>query len=353
MLLNGIFAAITTPFYSDGKVYLRKIEHNVDRYSRTPISGIAVLGSTGEAVMLSDEERREVLREARNAAASHTVLLAGTGAESAITTLELTEYAASLNYDAALVRPPHYYKPQMKPENLLAYYRFVADRSPLPIVIYNMPAFIGFDIPVEVIAALAEHPNVIGIKESGGNLEKIERLVQSTRHVQYEVPVTETFTAVTGRMLADEKDEKEDKAENMVPVGSLSASAATSVAVRPRLKTRTKNAGFQVLCGSGPQVLGALEKGATGALIAFACVAPTACFEIYAAWKDHDQKLAEEKQQRIAAASQRIVVQLGIPGIKHGLDLNGYYGGPPRLPLLPVTSESKNEIEKLLADLRN
>ena len=349
MLLNGVFAAITTPFYPDGRVYLKKIEHNVERYSRTPISGIAILGSTGEAVMLSDEERREVLREARNAAASHTVLLAGTGVESAITTLELTEYAASLDYDAALIRPPHYYKPQMKPENLLAYYRFVADHSPIPVVIYNMPAFIGYDIPVEVIAALAGHPNIAGIKESGGSVEKIERLVEATRHVQYDVPVTETFTAVTRRMLLEEKDEKQ---ENMVPVKAIGG-MATTVAAQPRVKTRTKNAGFQVLCGSGQQVLNSLQKGATGALIAFACVAPTACFEIYAAWKDRDQKLADEKQQRIAAAAQRIVVQLSIPGIKYGLDLNGYYGGPPRLPLLPVTGEIKTEIEKLLADLRN
>lgn len=349
MLLHGIFAAITTPFYPDGRVYYRKIEHNVDRYSRTPISGIAVLGSTGEAVMLTDEERREVLREARNAAASHPVLLAGTGVESAITTLQLTEYAASLGYDAALIRPPHYYKPQMKPENLLAYYRFVADGSPIPVVIYNIPAFIGYDIPVEVIAALAEHPNIIGIKESGGSVEKIERLVEATRHVQHEVAVTETFTAVTRRMQTEEKD---GRPENMVPVQALGGTA-TSVAARPRLKTRTKNAGFQVLCGSGEQVLNSLQKGATGALIAFACVAPTACFEIYAAWKDRDQKLAEEKQQRIAAAARRIAVQLSIPGIKYGLDLNGYYGGPPRLPLLPVTAEIKNEIEKLLADLKN
>lgn len=348
MLLNGIFAAITTPFYPDGKVYLRKIEHNVDRYSRTPISGIAVLGSTGEALMLNDEERRDVLREARNAAASHTVLLAGTGAESTIATLELTEYAASLSYDAALVRPPSYYKPQMKPENILAFYRFVADRSPLPVVIYNAPVFTGYDMPVEIIAELADHPRIIGIKESGGSLEKIERLVEKTRHVQYEVPVTEVFTAVTARMLADP-----EKTENVVPVESLSGSTATAIAARPKIRTRTKNAGFQVLCGSGPLVLSSLEKGATGALIAFACVAPTACFEIYTAWKDRDPKLAEEKQQRIAAASQKIVSQLGIPGIKYGLDLNGYYGGPPRLPLLPVTADIKREIEKLLSDIRN
>jgi dihydrodipicolinate synthase/N-acetylneuraminate lyase len=348
VLLNGIFAAITTPFYSDGKVHFRKIEHNVDRYSRTPIAGIAVLGSTGEALMLTDEERRAVLQEARNAAANHTVLLAGTSAESAIATLELTEYAASLSYDAALLRPPSYYKPQMKPENILAFYRFVADRSPLPVVIYNAPSFTGYDIPVEIITALAEHPRIIGIKESGGSLEKIELLVERTRHVPYEVPVTEVFTAVTARMVASQ-----EKAGNMVPVENLSGGTTAAVAASPKIKTRTKNAGFQVLCGSGHLVLRALEKGATGALIAFGCVAPTACFEIYTAWKDRDPKLAEEKQQRISAASQRIVSQLGIPGIKHGLDLNGYYGGPPRLPLLPVTADIKQEIETLLADIRN
>jgi dihydrodipicolinate synthase/N-acetylneuraminate lyase len=348
VLLNGIFAAITTPFYSDGKVYFRKIEHNVDRYSRTPIAGIAVLGSTGEALMLTDEERRTVLREARNAAQNHTVLLAGTGAESAIATLELTEFAASLSYDAALIRPPSYYKPQMQPHNILAFYRFVADRSPLPLVIYNAPTFTGYDMPVEIITELAEHPRIIGIKESGGSLEKIERLVESTRHVQYEVPVTEVFTAVTSRMQTFG-----EKPGNVVPVENLSGGTATAVVAQPKIKTRSKNAGFQVLCGSGPLILSALEKGATGALVAFACVAPTACFEIYAAWKDRDPKLAQEKQQRIDVASRRIVSQLGIPGIKYGVDLNGYYGGSPRLPLLPVTAEIKQEIEKLLLDIRN
>jgi dihydrodipicolinate synthase/N-acetylneuraminate lyase len=236
----------------------------------------------------------------------------------------------------------------MKPENILAFYRFVADRSPLPVVIYNAPTFTGYDIPVEIITALAEHPRIIGIKESGGSLEKIELLVERTRHVQHEVPVTEVFTAVTARMMADQ-----EKAGNIVPLENLSGRTTTAVAARPTIKTRTKNAGFQVLCGSGHLVLPALEKGATGALIAFGCVAPTACFEIYAAWKDRDPKLAEEKQQRISTASQRIVSQLGIPGIKYGLDLNGYYGGPPRLPLLPVTADIKQEIERLLADIRN
>src|SRR5215475_11252823 len=140
MLLHGIFPPITTPFYPDGRIYLKKLEHNVERYSKTPIGGLVVLGSTGEAIMLSDEERREVLRTARAVCAPHKVLVAGTGCESAVETLLLTEYAAELGYDAVLVRTPHFYRPQMKPANLLAFYRMVADRSPIPVLIYSVPA---------------------------------------------------------------------------------------------------------------------------------------------------------------------------------------------------------------------
>src|SRR5947208_15363028 len=138
MFLQGIFPPITTPFYSDGRVYLKKLEHNVERYSKTPVAGIVVLGSTGEAIMLSDEERREVLKTAREACAPHKVLIAGTGAESALETARLTEYAASLGYDAALVRTPFFYKPQLKPANILAFYRAVPDHSPIPVLIYRM-----------------------------------------------------------------------------------------------------------------------------------------------------------------------------------------------------------------------
>ena len=139
MLLHGIFPPITTPFYPDGEVYYKKLESNVERYSRTPVAGIVVQGSTGEAILLSDQERRDVLKAAIAAAAPHKVMIAGTGIESAIETLRLTEYAAALGYDAAMVRTPHYYKKQMHPANLLAFYRTVADQSPLPIIIYNSP----------------------------------------------------------------------------------------------------------------------------------------------------------------------------------------------------------------------
>ena len=131
MLLSGIFTPITTPFYPDGQVYYKKIETNVEHYSRSPIAGIVVQGSTGEAIMLSDEERREVLKTAMAAAASNKAMIAGTGVESAFETLQLTEYAAQLGYDAALIRTPHFYRKQMQPANLLAFFRTVADRSAL------------------------------------------------------------------------------------------------------------------------------------------------------------------------------------------------------------------------------
>src|SRR6266404_5774861 len=202
MLLHGIFPPITTPFYPDGRVYLKKLEHNVERYSKTPVAGLTVLGSTGEAVMLSDEERWEVLKGARAACAPGKVLIAGTGAESAIETLRLTEYAAELGYDVALVRTPHYYKKQLQPASMLAFYRTVADRSPLPVIIYNFPQATGYDIPAELVIELAEHPNLIGIKESSGDVEKVRKMVEGTRQIRHSVTVTETFEAVTPRMLA-------------------------------------------------------------------------------------------------------------------------------------------------------
>jgi len=156
MLLHGIFPPITTPFYPDGRVYFKKLEQNVEHYSKTPVAGIVVLGSTGEAVMLSDEERRQTLKTASEACAAHKVLVAGTGAESALETLRLTDYAADLGYDVALVRTPFFYRSQMQPPNMLAFYRTVADRSPLPVMIYSVPPFTNYDMPVELVTELSE-----------------------------------------------------------------------------------------------------------------------------------------------------------------------------------------------------
>ena len=351
MLLSGIFPAITTPFYPDGRLYLRKLEHNVDRYSKTPIAGIVVLGSTGEAVSLTGEEQKDVLRVARENCANEKVLVAGVGQESAQATLETIEVAAKLDYDVALVRTPSYYRPQMKakPESLLAYYRFVADKSPLPVLLYSVPVFTAFDLPVEHVAELSAHPNIIGIKESSGSVEKIAAMKQACEKlaVRRDVPVTNTFEAVTRRMTTPANGSN----GNFVSAEALGGTAVAAAAP-PKLKTRTKNVGFQIAAGAAQTLLPSLQAGASAAVLAFAAPAPTACLEVYAAWKDANDKLADEKQQRITAAAQRIAA-FGVPGVKYALDLNGYYGGNARLPLLPLTQAEKDEIAALMRDLRN
>ncbi len=358
MLLNGIFPPITTPFYPEGNVYHRKLEHNVDHYSKTPAAGMVVLGSTGEAILLSDLEQRDVLRTAREAAAPNKVLIAGTGVESADGTLQLTEYAAKLGYDIAMVRTPHYYKKQMQPANILAFYRFVADRSPLPVIIYNFPPATGYDIPAEVVIELAEHPNLIGIKESSGDVEKVRRMVAATRHIKRSATVTETFDAVTPRMIQSSQEGRELVSIAAAPgdggrAPSSAKPSSSGVSIMGTLKTRQKEVGFQVLVGAAHKLEPSLQAGAVGAILAFATCAPTACYEIYAAWKEGNNELAQLKQERIAVAAQRIAGELGIPGLKHALDFNGYFGGPVRLPLLPLTADVKNEVEQLLSSIRN
>jgi 4-hydroxy-2-oxoglutarate aldolase len=355
MLLSGIFPPITTPFYPDGNVYYKKLEANVERYSRTPVAGLVVLGSTGEAILLSDDERRQVLKTARAATANHKVLIAGTGIESASETLRLTEYAAELGYDVAMVRTPHYYKGQMKPANMLAFYRFVADRSPLPVIIYNFPQATGYDMPAELVIELADHPNIIGIKESSGDVEKARKIVDGTGQVKRSATVTETFDAVTARMLKAASEGSGPGGE-LVPVAALAGPAKPSsagVSIVGALKTRQKEVGFQVLVGAAHKLESSLQAGAVGAILAFAVAAPTACYEIYAAWKEGDFELARLKQERIAKAAERVVGGLSIPGGKYAMDLNGYFGGPVRLPLLPLTADLKTEVEQLLADIRN
>jgi 4-hydroxy-2-oxoglutarate aldolase len=354
MLLSGIFSPITTPFYPDGKLYFKKLESNVERYSKTPVAGIVALGSTGEAILLSDEERRQVFKTVRDAAGVNKVLIAGTGVESAIETLRLTEYAAELGYDVALVRTPHYYKKQMQPTNMLAFYRTVADRSPLPVMIYNFPQATGYDIPAEVVIELADHPNLIGIKESSGDVEKVRKMVGGARHVKRTVSVTETFDAVTPRMLkAESAGNGSGELVSVTALSGASKPSSAAVSVIGGIKTRQKEVGFQVLVGAAQKLEPSLQAGAVGGILAFADPAPTACYEIYAAWKEGDAELARLKQHRIAKAAQRLVGELSIPGVKYAMDFNGYYGGPVRLPLLPLTANLKTEIEHLMADIRN
>jgi dihydrodipicolinate synthase/N-acetylneuraminate lyase len=245
------------------------------------------------------------------------------------------------------------------PANMLAFYRFVSDRSPLPILIYNFPQATGYDIPAEVVVELAEHPNLIGIKESSGSIEKVQKMVEGTRHIKRRATVTETFAPVTARMVtAAMAASASAEGGALVTVGALVGTAApkpssAGVAVVGRLKTRQKEVGFQVLVGAAQKLHPSLDAGAVGAILAFADCAPTACYEIYAAWKEGDAALAREKQERIAKAAERIVGGLSIPGVKYAMDYNGFFGGTARLPLLPLTADKKAEVEQLLENIRN
>lgn len=351
MLIEGVFAAVTTPFYPDERVYYRKLEANIARYSRSLIAGMVVLGSTGEAPALDDTETKEVLRTAAEGASPEKVLIAGVNRESLRSVLELAEVAAKARYDAVLVRTPTYYSTQMTPEVVANYFRAVADRSPLPVILYNIPRCVPYQIPVEMVADLAQHPNIIAIKDSSGSLDRIKGIVEATRTVpKRTVTVTPIFEAVTGRML----NQAVPQPSTFVPASDLAGGSALAVAPPvPALKTRTREVGFQVLTGSASIILPSLEAGASGAILGFGACAPEACYEVYFAWKERDPELAALKQKRIAAANTRITAELGIAGVKYACDFNGYYGGYPRQPLLPLTAAQKAEVEGILAEIRN
>jgi len=235
-----------------------------------------------------------------------------------------------------------------------------------------VPAFTNYDMPAELVIELAEHPNVIGMKESGGDVEKIRRMAAGTRHIKRTATVTETFAAVTPRMLKSAAPDRSENIGELVPVAALAGAtpghlgtaalgrpaeqgcaSSSAVTVRGDLKSRQKEVGFQILAGAAHKLHPALDAGAVGAVLAFADPAPTACYEIYAAWKEGDAELARVKQERIAQASVRVGSQLGISALKYAMDLNGYYGGPGRLPLLPLTAGQKTEVEELMSDIRN
>jgi 4-hydroxy-2-oxoglutarate aldolase len=351
MLIEGVFAAVTTPFYPDERVYFRKLEANMARYSRSLLAGMVVLGSTGEAPMLNDAETLDVLRVAAEATAPDKVLIAGIGRESVKGTVELAEAAAVHKYDAVLVRTSSYYAGQMSSAAVLHYFRSVADRSPLPVLLYNIPKCVPYQIPIEIVAELAAHPNIIGIKDSSGSVDRIRDQVAATRSApKRSETVTPIFEAVTARMLTA----KAEGSSTFVSAGELSGGIALATAPPSApIKTRTKEVGFQVICGSASAMLASLNEGASGGILALAACAPQACQEVYLAWKDHDLKLAEEKQKRIAGANKRVVGDLGISGVKYACDYNGYFGGHSRAPLLPLTAEEKAEVEGLLAEIRN
>ena len=366
MLLEGIFLPLTTPFHADGRLFLRKLEYNVARYSLTPASGMVVLGDEGEGDSLTDGETVEVLKTAIGAAADDKVMIANVGRESVWATMKLVEEAAKAGYDAVAIGAPWRWESRMECESD-TYFRTIADHSPLPVILVNDFSYSTYS---EFIGQLADHPQIIGAvhSEVPAVTPKLQppserpphaylaRLLKSAEGISRQATVTTTFAAVTGRMLRNSAP-----AANFISASSLGGAA--TVAPLPSLRTRTKKVGFQVLAGSTRTMLEAWGVGATGAVPRLAACAPQACCEVWQAFKDGDAPLAAEKQDRILEAAQLVeganqlsetsAYRRGIAPLKYGCDLNGYYGGRPRLPLLPLTSDQRFDMERCLAGLRN
>jgi 4-hydroxy-2-oxoglutarate aldolase len=355
MFLEGLHIPLTTPFHPDGRLNPRKLAANVERYSRTPAAGLIVLGPAGEPTLLSDDETREALSAAAESAAPEKVLIAGISRDSVHATLALAEFAAELRYDAVLVGKPGVLasfgidrpQPDSRVREVLTYFQSIADRSPIPVVLLNAR---DRALQVDTVAELAAHPHIVGLLDAQPhNIRSgaLARLLTLTAAVKHNVTVTSVFAAVTARM--------QTSATNgaLISTASLTGTATSVAEPSVAARTRIKSVGFQALAGDTDGMLDGLHAGAVGIAPAFAACAPQACYEVYAAWKDSDRPLAEEKQLRLDEAAHFAEELLGPGGLKFGCDLNGYFGGVPRLPHLPPTVEERAALQQLMKPLRN
>jgi 4-hydroxy-2-oxoglutarate aldolase len=288
--LSGIFPPLTTTFDKEENLRTDKIKFNIQRLSRHDLSGFLILGSNGELVMLSHNEKVEAFHAAREAIEPGKLMLAGTGCESTRETIMLTREAARAEADAALVLNPFYYKGQMSHDALVKHYFAVAEASSIPVIIYNMPSNSGLDMDAEIILAISQHPNIIGLKDSGGNLEKMEEIIRSAK------------------------------------------------------------TGFQVLAGSAGFLLPALKLGALGGILALANIAPAQCIDIYRLFNEGQLEEAEILQQKIIELNIAVTRKWGVPALKEAMQHCGMYGGPARKPLQPLTREQKEKIFELMKE---
>jgi len=286
-LLRGILPPLVTPFLPDGALDLPSFEANLAIYAGHDLSGYLVLGSNGEAASLEEDEKLALIRAARRGAGSR-LLMAGTGLESTRATVAFTRKAAEAGADAALVLTPHYYKGQMSSEAWRRHFEAVADASPIPVLLYSVPAFTGLSLPPGLPAALAGHPRIAGIKEPSGDLGLLGRIIAS-------VPPS-----------------------------------------------------FAVACGSAPVIYPALCLGAQGGILAIACCAPRPAAALYHAFLEGDHARARRIQVALTPLAVAVTHTYGVAGLKAAMDLAGLGGGAVRAPLLAVPPSATDEIRALL-----
>jgi dihydrodipicolinate synthase/N-acetylneuraminate lyase len=347
MLIDGIHIPLTVPFTRDGESYLRKLEYNVGRYSLTPAAGLVALTAGSEGASLSDEEIAETLRVIGSAADPTKVLVAAVAKDSVRGTMAVAREAEKAGFDAVLLTAPSQWE-RLSEEEVMLFFRAVADASPLPVVLGSESGSHGYRLSVDEIAELTRHGNVIGLYDEGLTVERYRAIAEATREKKREVLVTSVFAPVTRRMAQGQKDES-----GLVSATALAGGTAVATPELKALKMRTKVVGFQVMAaGSAVAMVELLEAGAAGAMLALSASAPQGCYEAYAAFKDGDPALAAEKGERLVEADAAIRA-LGIAGVKYGCDCNGYFGGAPRLPRVPLDVDGRAIVERVLAGIRN
>ena len=292
MKLGGVMPPITTPF-QDGKVALGKLKENLQKWNKTGLSGYLVLGSNGEAVYLNEKEKTKVIEVSREAIPKSKIMLVGTGMESTQETIRFTNQAAKMGADCALVVTPSYFKASMKPQILYDHFISAAESSRIGILLYNVPQFTGINMEPELVAKLSEHPNIIGIKDSSGNIQQLSEIVSLSRK------------------------------------------------------------GFAVFVGSAPVFFPALCVGAVGGILAVAQVAPQACVQIQNLFNKGKMDEARALQSQLTPLAKAVTTKYGIGGLKIAMDLAGYFGGNPRLPLKRPGRDVEEELKRLFLHLKD
>jgi 4-hydroxy-2-oxoglutarate aldolase len=292
MKLQGVLPPITTPF-NGAEIAFDRLKKNFERWNRTKLAGYLVLGSNGEAVYLSEEERIKVIEVCREAIPKEKIMLVGTGMESTGETIRFTNEAARLGADLALVVTPCYFKGSMTPQVFHDHFTAVAEASRIPILVYNVPQFTGINMEPPLIAKLSGHPNIAGIKDSSGNIDQLSQIIHQSA-----------------------KD-------------------------------------FAVFVGSAPVFFPALCVGAVGAILAVANALPELCTHIADLCAEGEYAKARELQNRLTPIAKAVTAIYGIGGLKAAMDLVGYFGGEPRAPLKKATPEAENVLRGLLEGLKD
>ncbi|XP_045190999.2 4-hydroxy-2-oxoglutarate aldolase, mitochondrial-like [Mercenaria mercenaria] len=289
--LSGIYPPIVTPFNADETIAYDKLQQNMERWNKIPFRGYVVQGSNGEYVYLREDERVELVRRVSEMAGKDKLIVAGAGCESTRDTIAMCEKMAGAGAKAVLVVTPCFYKGLMSNEALISHFTKVADASPVPVILYSVPGNTGIDLAPEVVIQLSTHPNIAGVKDSGGDISKIGYMVH-----------------------------------------------------------KTKGNNFQVLAGSASFLLASYTVGGVGGVLGLANILGDPCCEVEKLFKAGKLEEAKLLQHRLINPNIMVTKKLGIPGLKRAMEMLGYYGGPNRSPLQPITKQNEETLRTVLKD---